>query len=116
MSSEAAASPSGASNGLRWAYGMLLLEALELAVVGEVAFFDRTSRGGFGAVELYFTLVAATLVGQVIGIVLVLKGRYRAGGTVQIVASAMHVLKGEGLIGVIGGMRARAYGRVSDGL
>jgi hypothetical protein len=115
MSREAAAR-SEASNGLRWAFVMLLLEALELLVVGEVAFFDRTSRAGFGAVELYLSLVAATLVGQVIGIGLVLRGKYRAGGTVQIVSSAMHVLKGEGLVGVIGGMRARAYGRASGGL
>ena len=106
-----------ASNGLRWAFVMLLLEVLELLVVGEVAFFDRPSGGGFGAIELYFTLVAATLAGQVIGIFLVLKGRYQLGGTVQIASSAMHVLKGEGLIGVIGGMRARAYGRsVAAGL
>ena len=96
---------------MRWAYGMLLLEALECLVVGEVAFFDRAARSGFGAVEIYFCLVAATLVGQVIGIALVLRGRYQLGGTVQIVASAMHVLKGEGLIGVIGGMRARAFAR-----
>jgi hypothetical protein len=100
---------------LRWAYVMLLLEALELLVVGEVAFFDRTSRGGFGAVEIYFSLVAATLLGQVVGIALVLRGRYRLGGLVQIVSSAMHVLKGEGLIGVIGGMRARACARQGQG-
>jgi hypothetical protein len=49
------------------------------------------------------------MLGQVAGIVLVLRGQYRLGGLVQIVSSAIHVLKGEGFIGVIGGMRARAY-------
>jgi len=94
---------------------MLFLEALECLVVGEVAFFDRAGHGGFGAIEIYFCLVAATLLGQVAGILLVLRGRYRLGGTVQVVSSAMHVLKGEGLIGVIGGMRARAYARQGEG-
>lgn len=84
-------------------------------MVAEVAFFDRAGHVGFGAIEIYFCLVAATLVGQVAGIVLVWRGRFRLGGLVQIVSSAMHVLKGEGLIGVIGGMRARAYARQGEG-
>jgi hypothetical protein len=98
-----------ASPGLAWAYAMLLLEALECLVVAEVEFFDRPRHPGFGALEIYFCVVTATLLGQVAGIILVLRGRYRLGGLVQIISSAIHVLKGEGFIGVIGGMRARAY-------
>lgn len=110
--------PPRASPGLTWAYAMLVLELLECLVVGEVVFFDRARGSGFGAIGLYFCVVLATAAGQVLGILLVRRGRYRVGGLVQIVSSAIHVLKGEGLIGVIGGMRARAFARrmeVSDG-
>jgi hypothetical protein len=105
----------GASPGLPWAYAMLVLEVVECLVVGEVVFFDRAPGSGFGAIGLYFCVVVATVLGQVAGILLVLRGRYRVGGLVQIVSSAIHVLKGEGLIGVIGGMRARAYARQMEG-
>jgi len=104
-----------ASPGLTWASAMLALEVLECLVVGEVMFFDRAPGSGFGAIGLYFCAVLATVVGQVAGILLVLRGQYRVGGLVQIVSSGIHVLKGEGLIGVIGGMRARAYARQIEG-
>ena len=107
--------PSRASPGLTWAYVMLFLEVLECLMVGEVVFFDRAPGSGFGAIGLYFCVVLATLLGQVAGILLVRRGQYRVGGLVQIVSSAVHVLKGEGLIGVIGGMRARAYARQIEG-
>ena len=107
--------PPRASPGLSWAYAMLFLEVLECLMLGEVVFFDRKPGSGFGAIGIYFCVVLATLLGQVVGIVLVRRGRYRVGGLVQIVSSAIHVLKAEGLIGVIGGMRARAYARPIEG-
>ena len=113
MTGESHPAADGGSRGLSWAFSMLFLEAIECLVVAEVAFLDRPTRtpgAGFGAIELYFCVVAATLIGQVAGIVLVLRGRYRLGGLIQIVSSGIHVLEGEGFIGVIGGMRARAYG------
>jgi hypothetical protein len=88
---------------------MLGLEATECLVLAEVVFSDRPRSGlstGFDVVQLYFLLVIATLVGQSIGIGLVRRGRTRAGGIVQIVSSLLHVPKGEGLIGVFGGLRA----------
>jgi hypothetical protein len=97
------------SRGLGWAYAMLLFMVLECLVVAEVEFFDRPAHTGVGALEIYFFVVLATMLGQVVGIVLVLRSQYRLGGLVQIVSSAIHVLKGEGFVGVIGGMRARAY-------
>ena len=103
-----------ASPGLTWAYVMLFLEVLECLMLVEVVLFDRKPGSGFGAIGLYFCAVAATVLGQVAGILLVRRGRYRVGGLVQIVSSAIHVLKGEGLIGVIGGMRARAYARQKE--
>ena len=36
-------------------------------------------------------------------------GRYRAGGTLQIIAALVHVPKVEGLIGVVGGVKALGY-------
>jgi uncharacterized membrane protein len=105
-----------ASPGLTWARVMLFLEVLECLMLVEVVFFDRAPGSGFGAIGLYFCAVVATVLGQVAGIVLVRRGQYRVGGLVQIVSSAIHVLKGEGLIGVIGGMRARAYARQIEGV
>jgi hypothetical protein len=95
---------------------MLFLEVLECLMLGEVVFFDRAPGSGFGAIGLYFCAVLVTALGQVAGIILVLRGRYRVGGLVQIVSSALHVLKGEGLVGVIGGMRARACARQIEGV
>ena len=103
------------SPGLTWAYAMLALEVLECLMLGEVVFFDRAPGSGFGAIGIYFCAVLATVLGQIVGIALVLRGQYRVGGLVQIVSSGIHVLKGEGLIGVIGGMRARAYARQIEG-
>ena len=60
---------------------------------------------------VYLGLVALTALLQAAGIFLVVKGRYRVGGALQIAASCLHVLKGEGLIGVVGGLKARAHGR-----
>ena len=57
----------------------------------------------------YFALVALTFLLQIAGIVLVWQGRYRAGGAFQIASSAIHVLKGEGVVGLIGGLKAYRY-------
>lgn len=99
----------GSAAGLGFASIMLGLEAAECLVLTEVVFFDRPRSGlsnGFDVIELYFFLVVATLVGQLVGILLVRAGRLRAGAIVQIASSLLHVPKGEGLIGVFGGLRA----------
>ena len=98
--------------GLTWAFVMLALEAFECLVLIEVVFFDRPGIGlasGFNAVQFYFALVAITLLLQIAGIVLVWRGRYRAGGALQIASSALHVLKVEGIVGLIGGLKAYRY-------
>lgn len=97
---------------MNWALVMLALEAFECLVLVEVVFFDRPEVGlasGFNAVQLYFAFVALTLILQIVGIVLVLQGRYRAGGAFQIASSAIHVLKGEGVVGLVGGLKAYRY-------
>jgi hypothetical protein len=96
---------------------MLGLEAAECLVLAEVVFFDRPRSGlgsGFDVIELYFFLVIATLVGQVVGILLVRAGRLRAGAILQIASSVPHVPKGEGLIGVFGGLRALEAARAAS--
>lgn len=110
--------PSGRPRpGLNWAFVMLALQAFECLVLVEVVFFDRPGIGlgsGFNAVQLYFALVAFTVLLQIAGIVLVLEGRYRAGGALQIASSAIHVLKGEGVVGLIGGLKAYRYSRPAE--
>jgi len=109
-----AADVSPPSRGLGWASVMLALILSECALLLEVVFFDshRTGTGGGNVyVAIYLGLVALTALLQAAGIFLVVKGRYRVGGALQIAASCLHVLKGEGLIGVVGGLKARAYGR-----
>jgi hypothetical protein len=46
---------------------------------------------------------------QIVGTVLVTKGRYREGGIIQIVSNVVHLPKGDGLIGLIGGIKAYKY-------
>ncbi len=117
--SATAATPKGSgrpSAGLGFASVMLGLEAAECLVLAEVVFFDRPRSGlgsGFDVIELYFFLVIATLVGQIAGILLVRAGRFRAGAIVQIASSLLHVPKGEGLIGIFGGLRALEAARAA---
>jgi hypothetical protein len=88
---------------------MLVMMVTEAMVLVEVIFWDRPASGiqpHFGGVEIYFALVIATVLLQAAGILLVRQSRYRAGGAMQIAASALHLLKIEGLIGIIGGLRA----------
>jgi hypothetical protein len=96
---------------------MLALEGAECLVLTEVVFSDRprsSFSSGFNFVALYFLLVVGTLLGQIAGILLVRKGRYRLGGAVQIASSLLHVAKGEGLIGVFGGLKAWERGQSSE--
>jgi hypothetical protein len=98
--------------GLPWAAVMLALQAAESLVLMEVIFHDRPRTGldsGWGLLELYFAAIVSTVVVQSLGILLVWLGRYRAGGVLQIIASAPHVVKLEGLIGIVGGLLAYRY-------
>lgn len=111
--SDVALTPAG-TTGLRLAAVMLFLQVAEVFALIEVIFSDRPHSGldpHFGAIEIYFIIVLASVVMQAIGMFLVKRGRYRVGGAFQIVSSAIHLFKIEGLIGVIGGFRAWNYGR-----
>jgi len=102
--------------GLRWAFSQLGLDVVELAALLHIMVYDRAHSvvahdGRFDFFELYLTIIIACCVLQFLGIFLVNVKYYRLGGIVQILASAPNVVKGEGLIGVIGGIKAYNYPR-----
>lgn len=95
--------------GIRWALAMLFLQVAEVLGLSEVIFSDRPHSGlphRFGMLEIYYIAVIVTVLLQVSGILMARRGRYRLGGALQIAASSLHLLKIEGLIGMIGGLRA----------
>jgi len=93
---------------------MLGLQVVEWLVLIQVLCFDLPRTGlpaGGGIVEGYFWACSIALLFQVMGILLVLRGRYRAGGLLQLASCLLHLPKGEGILGLIGGMKALRYGR-----
>lgn len=100
------------SKGLAWAIGMLGLDFVELLALLEIMFFDY-DRNHWASVSsffrLYFYLSASSFAVQLLGVALVPLGWFRLGGILQIVSSSFHVPKGEGIIGVIGGLQAYRY-------
>jgi len=100
------------SNGLTWALSMMGLDLVEFLALVEIVFSDFRSgwaSAGGGIVVLYFYIATASLLLQLVGVLLVTVGWYRLGGIVQIAASTPHIPKGEGLIGIIGGYQAYQY-------
>jgi len=100
------------SKGLVWAISMLGLDFVELLALLEIMFsdLDRTVWASVSSfLEFYFYLAVASFVVQLAGILLVAAGWCRLGGVLQIASSAFHVPKGEGIIGVIGGVKAYRY-------
>ena len=102
------------SKGLAWALSMFGLDMVELLVLIEVVFFDLRrsplpSASSLTFIQLYFLLAVLSCALQLVGVVFVATGWFRLGGALQIVASAFHVPKGEGIIGVIGGLQAYRY-------
>ena len=75
----------------------------------EIVFFDKPSAGfawRWGLLESYFLLTVLASLGQAAGVLLVVGGRYRAGGWLQLVSSGIQVWKVDGIPGIVGGMRA----------
>lgn len=101
--------------GLRWAIASLFLDIIETLVLAEIIFFDSWRSGlgeGWGILEYYWIVMIGATIFQAIGIGLVTKlGWYRTGGVLQIIASATQLIKVDGIIGVIGGLRAYRYGK-----
>ncbi len=101
-----------ASNGLGWALSMFGLDLVELLALLEVMFGDPHRNPALGendVIFIYFLIAVVCFVLQTIGILLVVWGKYHSGGVLQIVSNVFHLPKGDGLIGVIGGIKAYQY-------
>jgi len=100
------------SKGLAWALSMLGLDFVELLVLSEIVFSDFHRNAWASTTSFiwpYFYLSTASFIVQLVGIVFVAVGWFRLGGVLQIISSSFHVPKGEGVIGVIGGVQAYRY-------
>ena len=102
------------TNGLKWSVASLILDITEVLVLVEIVFFDKQRidlNNDFGILEIYFVSTIVTAVGQFAGVMLVISGAYRLGGIVQIISSAPQMVKVDGILGVIGGIKACRYYR-----
>lgn len=100
------------SNGVVWALVSLALDLLEVVVLIEILYFDKPAfqaGSGSGLLHVYFYIMLAATAGQAAGVALVARSWYRLGGAFQIVASAVQVFKVDGIIGVVGGVKAWRY-------
>jgi hypothetical protein len=100
------------SKGLVWALSMLGLDLVEFLVLLEVVFSDfqlNAWASDSSFIRPYFYLSTLSFVVQLLGVALVAVGWCRLGGILQIISSSVHVPKGEGVIGVIGGIQAYRY-------
>ncbi len=94
------------SKGLGWAYAMLGIEIAEALGLSEAAL---TSESPY--VKAFWGLVVVTALLQVAGILCVRAGRARLGGILQIVGSAPHAVKLDGIVGIIGGVQALRFAK-----
>ncbi len=88
------------------------LDLVELVVLVEILFFDKVAFGGpegFGLLHGYFIVMVCATTAQGMGVLLVTRGWFRLGGGLQIVASAAQVFKIDGVIGIVGGVKAWRY-------
>ncbi len=100
--------------GLPWAIASLVLDVIEVMVLTEIIFFDKPRSqigSGVGFLEYYFAFTVAGTLGQALGVLLVTRNWFISGGILQIVSSATQVVKIDGIVGVIGGIKAYQYGR-----
>lgn len=107
-------SPSNKTIGLPWAFASLFLDIIEVLVLSEIIFFDSFRSGlgeGWGLLEYYLMVMIGATIVQAIGIFFVSKLHwYRVGGLLQITVSSTQLIKIDGIIGVIGGLKAWRYG------
>jgi hypothetical protein len=99
------------SNGFWWAmtmFGLMFIEALVLidAFAREE---ERVAIMQNAILHTYVYVSLASVIVQLIGIILVEKRWYRLGGILQIAASTIHIWEVEGIIGIIGGLDAYHY-------
>ena len=102
------------TNGLKWAWASFVLDKVESLVLVQIVFFDKKQFGvdfDWGVLEIYFLITTLMSIGQLVGIVLVIRGQFRLGGYFQIVSSVGQVMKLDGILGVIGGNKALKFAR-----
>lgn len=105
------------TDGLNWAWASFVLDVVESLVLIQILFFDKQQFGvafEWGVLEIYFVMTLFMSIGQLIGIALVTRGRYRLGGYFQIVSSAGQVLKLDGVFGVVGGLKALRFAEANE--
>jgi len=88
------------------------LDLVELVVLVEILFFDKAAFSAspdFGLLHWYFIVMVCATSAQGTGVLLVTRGWFRLGGGLQIVASAAQVFKIDGVIGIVGGVKAWRY-------
>jgi hypothetical protein len=98
--------PARPSRGFKFAIPMLIFMIMEIGV-----FIDAWLVGSRinKYVVWYFALKIVLCLVQATGIWLVARGAYQAGGTLQIAASAVHLVELVGLVGIYGGLQAYRY-------
>ena len=107
----------GVSTGLKWAFTMFGLDLVEMLTLMEILFHDQPRSSlpqTWGWLEVYFIICAVSFLLQFAGILVVQLGWYRMGGAIQIAACIPHLPKGEGLIGLIGGLKAWNFARAES--
>lgn len=92
------------SKGLDFATGMLIFMLAELGVIAGI---DPERWTDSHSILLTGTIVLIVI--QAVGMFLTYCGRYKLGGSLQIVASAVHLIDLMGILGIMGGMRSRKY-------
>jgi hypothetical protein len=105
------------TDGLNWAWASFVLDVVESLVLIQILFFDKQQFGvafEWGVLEIYFVMTLFMSIGQLIGIALVTRGRYRLGGYFQIASSAGQVLKLDGVFGVVGGLKALRFAEANE--
>jgi hypothetical protein len=89
---------------------MLGLDFLEWTALLHIVFVELDASHIHGTlIRAYFWVVSVSMLVQIAGAALVYFGWYRLGGILQIVSSSIHVFKGEGIIGIVGGVKAYRY-------
>ena len=94
------------SKGYALAVAMLIFMVMEVSLLAD-AWLSGSRLNVY--VLYYFGVKAVLCVVQLVGILLVVGGRYRLGGALQLVASAIHVPELLGIVGVLGGLAAYRY-------
>lgn len=101
---EAISAEATPSKGLGYGFGMLAF------MLGEIAIFAGVNPDRWTDSHLTFLIgMGAAAAAQMLGMWLTYTGKYKIGGNLQIIASAMHIVDLMGVIGIVGGFLSRRY-------